>query len=381
MKPLAEIREYRGPAPAPFVGRYGYPYVNVGILGTPIPPRAEEELDNPRLWSQKGYGVGDVVDVRSSLINSRFKSDIRTPSRMVAAAQEVSMASRPADVEIKLKSRPALSLNLDPYASPTGPLATAIGIELASNPSISSKVEKVFSDTDLKAADAAFYLYEKGFDENQIMRMFSVGVLGAKAQRRLVPTRWSITASDDILGKKMISEIHGFKEAGPCAYFGGYLGNNYLVMCFPGPWGFELFEMTVQPNRGKEPDKLEAWTDNEGPYGRTEYASNTVGGYYACRLAVIERLKERMQKASVLVLRFVTEEYSLPLGVWVVREATRKAMSAHPINFSDDKLMIEYAKARARKTFGLDISGLIRRSRLLDQRNKQPKLSRFIEFV
>ncbi|MEK6961068.1 MAG: hypothetical protein AABX47_07895 [Nanoarchaeota archaeon] len=377
MQPLARLKDYSGPAPAPFVGRYGYPHVNVGILSTPTPPRDADELDAPRKWAALGYGVGDVVEVRSSLINARFTSNVRNPSRFVAVAQEVGMASRPADVEIKLKDRPGLALHMDTHASPNGPAAIASSINLNSNPTVSSKVEKVVSDTDWKAADAAWYLFNKGFDENHIMKMLSVGTLGAKAQRRPVPTRWSITASDDIIGKRMIGELGDLPETDCSAFYGGYLGNHYLILCFPGPWSYELFETMVKPNLGRGPEEIESWTDYEGPYGRKDYASDTVGGYYACRIGVVERLIGMKRKGSVLALRFVTEDYSMPLGVWVVREATRNSMATSPIMFSDENLMLCFASAKVKKTFGIDISGLLRRSKLLDLRRRQPRLDRF----
>ena len=45
---------------------------------------------------------------------------------------------------------------------------------------------------------------------------------------------------------------------------------------------------------------------------------------------------------NVLVLRFITGDYAVPLGVWVTREATRKAMNGKPIIFSDKELMLKY---------------------------------------
>ena len=133
----------------------------------------------------------------------------------------------------------------------------------------------------------------------------------------------------------------------------------------------------VKPNLGRGPEEIESWTDYEGPYGRKDYASDTVGGYYACRIGVVERLIGMKRKGSVLALRFVTEDYSMPLGVWVVREATRNSMATSPIMFSDENLMLCFASAKVKKTFGIDISGLLRRSKLLDLRRRQPRLDRF----
>ena len=69
-------------------------------------------------------------------------------------------------------------------------------------------------------------------------------------------------------------------------------------------------------------------------FGRKKYAENTVGGYYAARIAVLEQLRIIKKQSSVLALRFVDpNEYIAPLGVWVVREAVRRALKSKPIIF------------------------------------------------
>ncbi len=55
------------------------------------------------------------------------------------------------------------------------------------------------------------------------------------------------------------------------------------------------------------------------------------GAYYSARLAVCEYLLQVKRSARVFVLRNVSGEYWAPLGTWVVREATRKAMARLPV--------------------------------------------------
>ena len=45
------------------------------------------------------------------------------------------------------------------------------------------------------------------------------------------------------------------------------------------------------------------------------------------RLAVLEHLALLGRQAAVLAVREISEAYWAPLGVWVVREVARKAMS------------------------------------------------------
>ncbi len=63
--------------------------------------------------------------------------------------------------------------------------------------------------------------------------------------------------------------------------------------------------------------------------GRSKYAE-IVGAYYAARLAVAEKLHQIQKQASVLILREVHENYSIPVGVWQVREHLRQILKKSP---------------------------------------------------
>ena len=351
-------QDFSGLSPAPFVGRYGYPKVNVGILA---PGEIKEDVwkyDSPRFWAQENYQIPDVVQLRTALINSRFSAHVKDTGRFLEAAQEIGMASQPVDVELHLEQTPVFHLNIDPHAAPLGQSASLKDVDITSNPKIHTKVDRAVSDTDLKAKDALVSLYESGFDENFLSRALSIGNFGIGKNRKLVPTRWSITATDDTLGLSIIEEIKDYAQHEYAAYFGGYLGNNFLVLCFPQPWSYELFEMYT-PKPGQ-------WTtDYESVFGRATYVEETAGGYYACRLAVLEMLQRQKRQAGILVLRFITNEYIAPLGVWVVREATRKSVGLKPIIFASKELMLKYAESLARRKFNYDITQILKESNLL----------------
>jgi len=361
---------------SPFVGRFNYPNINVGVL---TPPDHSEEswlYDAPKNWSQQNFQIPQIIDFRSSLINSRSNLNVKKRTRFLELNQEIAMSSKPVDVEINLKQKPQFRLNLNEYTAPTGPKAILKKASLTENPKISHKVEKVFSDTDLKANDALIYLYKKNFDENFLSRILSVGTIGLKPNRKLVPTRWSITATDDILGKNIINEIKNYKEINYAAYFGSYLGNYYLILFFPEIWSYELFETYAGSKQFCGPCSY--MTDYEPYDGRKYYASETAGGYYTVRLAILEKLKQLKRQASVLALRFITGDYTLPLGVWVTREAARKALQNKPLEFSDKELMLTYARKLVKKKFSFNLDNLLDKSILLKKIKTQSKLTQFV---
>ncbi len=378
IKSTLNKEEFTSDAVAPFVGRFGYPNINVGILAPPEQSEDSWLFDAPKYWASENFEIPRIVDFRSSLLNSRYNVNIRKRIKLIEISQDIAMSSKPVDVDIHLQEKPKFHLNLDSHMAPTGPNAKLKKATITENPKIHTKVYKVFDDIDLKANEAVNYLYENNFDENFLSKLLSVGTLGLKKGRKLVPTRWSITATDDIIGKNLINEIKDYNEINSYySFFGSYLGNYYLILMFSDVWSYELFE-TYVPQNWNFSKPLKYTTDYESHYGRKEYAFGTVGGYYTVRLAILEKLKEMKRQASVLALRFITYEYSMPLGVWVTREATRKSMSIKPIEFSSKELMLEYARKLVKKRFRYNVDFLLNASRLFRNVKQQTKLAKFV---
>ena len=378
VKNKIETENFTSDAVSPFVGRFGYPNVNVGILAPPERSDDSWMYDAPKFWSSENFEIPKIVDFRSSLLNSRDNVNIRKKIKLIEISQDIAMSSKPVDVEIQLKEKPRFQLNLDSHMAPTGPNAKLKKASLTENPKIHTKVYKVFDDIDLKAQDAVNYLFENNFDENFLSKLLSVGVLGLKVNRKLTPTKWSITATDDIIGKNLINEIKDFSETDSYySFFGNYLGNYYLILMFPEIWSYELFE-TYVPQNWIYNKELRYTTDYENYSGRKEYASNTAGGYYTVRLAILEKLKEIKRQASVLALRFITDEYTMPLGVWVTRQTARKSMISKPIEFSSKELMLDYAGKLIKRKFGYNVDYLLSSSILLKNIKQQTKLAKFI---
>jgi len=377
VKELTE-KDFFGSSPAPFVGQYGYPYVNVGILSPPVITEDAWEYDAPRHWSASNYGIPKIVDYRSALINSRFKAQIKeSKNRFLNLCQEIGMASKPVDVEVNLEKKPSIRMDFSPETAPMGPRGELKNAKATENPKIHTKVDKVVSDTDLKATEAIEYLYKNEFDENFLSRLLSIGTLGLKKNRKLVPTRFAITACDDILGKNFISKIKDYPVSNYQVYFGGYLGNYYVIMFFPEVWSYELFETYAPKASWNTSKEVQFMTDYEPYDGRKTYAFDTAGGYYAARLGLLEKLNSIKRQTSALVLRFITGEYSVPLGVWVCRESMRKTMNAKQIEFSSRELMMSYTKNLIKEKFNIDVDNIIKHSILLKNIKQQKKLSSF----
>jgi hypothetical protein len=371
VKSVRVSEHYSGEAPAPFVGRIGYPRVQVGMLSVPD-KKNTGAYDNPRLWNRLNFSIPDLIEIRSSMVNARRPANVKESSPHLSQMQEIAMARKPVDVEVTLRKRPAPLATFNHTAAPYGPRGAMIKSSTG-NSNIHTKVDKVFSDIDRGTASSVQYLYKAGFGEHFLSKILSVGVLGVKKDRKLVPTRWSITATDDMLSKQIIEKIKEYPMHECVLFEGDFMGNYYYFILTPLPFSYELFEL-YQPAfvKGKE----QYSTDYESHFGRKGYATGCTGGYYSVRLAAVEYLQRVRRQASVFTLRIITSEYTTPLGVWVTREASRKAFSAPPLKFSTSNLALTYVSAKVRKKFGFSIESIFKKSKML-QAKQQTSLAKW----
>jgi hypothetical protein len=366
--------------PSVFVGSgLKYPNMNVGILS---PIEREEDAwiyDDCKFWAKNDFGINDVVRLRESLLNSRVTQkakDVRFNNKFLDIAKEIAVASKPVDVEIELKRKIDFNRKRDRVLMPSALGAPLENARITSNVSINNKLDKVMND-DLKATDSIRYLYKNNFDEYSLSKILSIGVLGMKKDKKLVPTRWSITATDDIICKSLLEKVKTYKEIQDFSFnFGEFLGNQYLILFFPGIFSFELFELYFPGSSWNPSDEIKACTDLEFFDGRKEYAKECAGGYYATRLAITEYLESIKRQASVLVIRLETPSYWASLGVWVVRESVKKALEKQ-MKFSSKEELLSSCIKIGKIKYNFDSNLIFVKSKLLKYLSNQKRLNDF----
>lgn len=332
-------QDIQGPSPPGlFVGRHGYPDVGFGPLLPPVdlPESTLKRMDDPAAWTRSS--IEDVLGLRSTLLRTNRRTritDARRPDRFLRVTQELAMASTAVDTEVHLTKRPNLELTarVGDTESPMGPTLAADRARLTENPHVASPVERIVGDTDVRAAVAIGELSDAGLQPHQIERLLAVGLLGQRNRRRLVPTRWSITATDDMIGRTLIDRVQGFTALDTVELYHGVThGNRFHVLLVPQAWAFDMIETWI---------KGAMWALEDSPFihdgedwrGRTAYASNITGAYYAARLSVLRHLLDRRRQAGVFVYREITPDYWAPLGVWVIREAVRESLAKQARTF------------------------------------------------
>lgn len=369
-KPV-QITEFSGSTPPEiFVGKWNYPNVYAGILAPPEYGNTES-MSSPENWHGNKIPIQQILSMREKLIYSRSQTHIKNSQqnkKLIPAVQEVAMTHKPVSAEFKLKK----PISVNPERESSVPLiknaAEMESVRIQENAPVKSKVEYFVNDTDVKSVPAILELSKSGINTSSIIKILSAGLLGLGKNRKLVPSRWAITAVDDTLSKNKLKQIKLYPEISDFLLFHAeYVGNHYEFILLPDKFSFEVIEISLASDG--------VWHDYEGFENRKKYAESVTGAYYANRLALTEYLEKIKRQCQCLALRQISEEYSAPLGVGILRQTSREAFSNQPEKFSTLKEALDAAQKRLR----IPISRYTNHSELLKNFGKQTRLNRFFK--
>ncbi|VVC04227.1 Uncharacterised protein [Candidatus Bilamarchaeum dharawalense] len=340
--------------PSVFVGSFGYPKVYVGPMISPDQGDTAI-LDTPEVWIPKKKTQEDIINFRLGLVRGKQVVGIQElNNKLVQKLQEITLATGSVQSEAQFHGKPR-GFTFDAEHAPFGPSASIDKFEI-DNVKWHPDLEKVYYDTDFKAADAAVELYNEGILFSQIQKALSTGTMGVGKNRKLVPTRWSITATDTILANHLYDDIK-WNEIIDCyeVYEFSSLNNYYAIILTPTPWQYEWLEAFIHIMDNEEL----IYSDYEGTRGKDGYS--VVGGcYYSCKFGVLEALKRMRKQSGAIVLREAYRGY-VSLGVFNVRENVRNAMKQLPRKFADFRSAMNYVSTKLR----LPISRFVDQSALI----------------
>jgi len=360
--------------PEIFVGRANYPNVFSGILA-PDDKGETGIMSSPEEWFGNNLSIEEILELRAQLVYGRSVGHIKSQKSLVSVTQEIAMSSKSVSTEFFLKKAPKLNFSASKVFSIMPSPALIRKVRLEENPKIEKKVDYVVGDYDIKAVDALQELYKAKIMTSHLQKLLAGGLLGVKAQRRMVPTRWAITAVDDMLGKDLLKRIRYYPEIGEIRIFHYYYnGNHFEILLLPDRFAFEVIEVALPGNVWGGVGRAFFSQDYEGFFGRKTYAKNVVGAYYTDRLGVCEYLDRIKRQASVLVLHEEREEYYAPLGVGILREIVRAAMGK---GFETPSTLSEALQIMSRR-LKISIEKFKEMSWILENYGKQKRLKDFI---
>jgi len=277
--------------PSVFVGSYDYPKVFVCPM---VPPLHGDTslLDSPEQW--KGKSLEDIVNFRLNLVRGIQKIPIdKTDGRYIENLQEVAMSSKPIDSDLIFQKNTSPNVSLDGESAPFGPIGEIKSAKFSGTASVKA-IEKIYYDKDLKAQDAVLNLYNSGIEISKIQKCFSIGMLGQK--RKLVPTKWSITATDYISCKSLTEEILNYNLIDSHKVFSyEHLGNIFTVVLFPHRWVYEMIEAWYSNG------VMGFGSDYEDARG-IDHSPAIAGAYFADKLGVLVYLNKNRIQAGVVIL-------------------------------------------------------------------------------
>ncbi|HJJ55861.1 MAG TPA: hypothetical protein O0X99_02685, partial [Methanocorpusculum sp.] len=313
------INEYMGPSPSVFIGSFGYPKVIGGPLMT-------ADSDNPLNWIQRGLSIGDIVNIRSNTIRGEKKIGVLNIN--TESIGDIALSSSPIDIEVEFTKPVKYNLNSDDVIVPIGRSGPMKKMTVIDNAHVSNIVDRCVSDTDLHAVEAANILFENGTDIYKIINLLSSGLLGVK--RKMVPTRWAITATDNMISNKLKHDIFRMPAIPEYRVFSSTLhGQSHCFILIPAAdWRFEMIERSQKNTIWA---KYNDWIMADQEQGLTKSQYSPIGGsYYSARLAVLKYLKSIGYCANVICIHDISPECWAPLGTWVIREASHASFSNPP---------------------------------------------------
>jgi len=364
--------------PEIFVGRYNYPNINAGIL-SPEAHGDTSELSLPEVWYEKNLQIPQILTNRSQLIHGKFETSIkkaRMKNKFTNIMQEISMTHKPVSTEFFLKKIPKMSFELNKYSAAIGNPAPLEHARLQENPKVKPKVDYLTSDTECKSVIAIKELHKSNIQTSHIIKILSAGILGTKTRRRLVPTRWSITAVDDTISKELLKKIKYYPEINEILLFHGYyLGNHYEFLLLPDKFSFEVIEAYMSGSVWNPfTQEIKFAQDFERFSGRKKYAFEVTGAYYTARLALCEYLEKIKRQAYVIVFREERPEYNAPLGVGILRQLGRNSFQQTPEKFET----IIQALTKMQSRMKLPTKQFVEQSILLKEYGQQTRLTQWI---
>lgn len=359
LKPTKEIEGYGS---APIVGEKNYPFVATHSVSN---ENKKNSFFNTSEIVKRDYS--EIIKLKAkNILGSTDKNYIKkTNTKITEELRDIYKAKKP--IEFNSKFEKELKFDkvlISKVSGIVGSKNELLNINANENTQTSKQIEK-YTVNDIKSKEAIINLYERGTNENQIINLLALGSFGIEINKKLVPTKWAISAYDQTIERYLFDNylrknkiIENYE-----IYHKSDKGNEFVIILLPQTITGEVVESfpgAVERDYFDYKNKL----DNKEP--------QTSGGYYATKIAIFEHLKQRKRQASIISIRII-KDYDIPLGVVFVRECVREAMNNKIFSSSDKKELNSFLKAKYFEHYNLYLN-----SKLLKENRKQFPLTKFI---
>lgn len=359
-KNLKPTKEIEGFGSIPIVGEKSYPYLSTHSVSN---ENKKNSFFNSSNVVKENYD--EIIKLKAkNILGSTNKAYIKhTDDRIAKELRDIYKSKVPIEFNSKfeeeLKFNKVLVNNITGITGSKNPL---ISLKSNENSKTSKQIEK-YSVNDLKAKEAIIKLYERGTNEHQIIHLLALGSFGVQINKKLVPTRWAISAYDKTIEQHIQREIIKYKTIESYEVYKCFdKGNYFIIILMPEVFTCEVIEAF--------PGAIESdYVDHSNKLNKKE--PDTSGGFYATKISVFESLKKRKRQASIISIRII-DDYDIPLGVVFVREAAREAIKIPILKTNSKKEFEEFLESKYYSHFKL-----YKNSTTLKESKRQTKLREF----
>lgn len=375
---LKPTKEIVGFGSAPIVGEKNYPFLATHNISNEDKKTSFFETGN---LVKKSYN--EILPLKAkSILGSTQKNYIKKPkARIVEELRDIYKSKTAIEMQSSFDKEITFNKILSSkVAGVMGSQNELTKLEAQENTRTSNKIEK-FTANDIKAREAIISLYEKGVSEHQIINLLALGSFGIEINRKLVPTKWAISAYDQTIDNYLHKKIQKYSLINQYEiYQDRDKGNDFIIILLPDTFSAEIvetwdisgFDQSEATGKWKTDKKMiieQDYVGNNNKLGYTE--PNCSGGYWATKSPINRFLDQRKKQASYISIRFI-DNYEIPLGVVFVRECARKALKNCIFKSSSQKEVEDFLKQYSPRHYYH-----FKTSKLLKEQQTQKKITSF----
>ena len=311
-----------------------YPMLEAGFLASNEPLEHLSIYDFPEAW--QGLDRDTIFTMRRHLYRFLLPVDARSlqPEGIVKPLQEIALSVRPIAIRVEGESLQPRRLQLRNGQLPSAGDVTIKSIELLSEPEISKVAERI-TEQDIPASEGIWRLLDYDYSLDQVVRLMSIGLLGKKNTRRILPSRSAYKATINAFIDRAIMElIESPSVSSYEIYVSTLFGDRFAVLLHPGEARVDYLRMDLIGDNMTRGFAFE---------GLRQYPTDPKTSVYSdhARFSVYKNLVRRNQRCHATIFHLSKEPRNQILGPWVARAGIQETLSSEPIRLDNRNNAIE----------------------------------------
>jgi hypothetical protein len=323
-----------------------YPMLDAGFLAAYEPLEHLSIYDYPDSW--QGLDRETIFSMRRYLYRFLLPVDARSmqPEGVIRALQEIALSVRPIALRVEGESLLPRRLRLRSGQLPSSNDVMIKSIEFLSDPEISKVAERI-TDQDIPAAEGIWRLLDYDYSLDQVVRLMSIGLLGRKKTRRIIPTRSAYKATINAFIDRAVMElIESPNISSYEIYLGNLFGDRFVVLLNPGEARVDYLTIDASGTRTARGFAFE---------GLREWPTDPKTSVYSdhARFSLYRNLVRRKQRCHATIFHLSKDPRNQLLGPWIARAGVNEALASNPVNLDNKDNVFEVLETLLEPSFSV----------------------------